>query len=477
MSAIDFIKCHQAEFLEELKDFLKIPSISTRKEHRPDVVRAANWLAEKLPSSGLETIEIIPTADHPIVYAESVQLPHRTTVLIYGHYDVQPAEPLDLWQSPPFEPTVRQGNLYARGSTDDKGQIHLHLKVLEAFQKADGGLPINVKVIIEGEEEIGSKNLCSFVTANRLRLQADALVLSDTSMLAARVPSITYGLRGLNYYQIEVTGPSRDLHSGVFGGAVPNPITALMEAISRLHDKNLRITVPRFYDDVVRLSRPEKKAIESLPWNEREFRKIVGARDLCGEKGFSVLEQIWCRPTLEINGIWGGYTSVGQKTVIPAKAYAKLSTRLVPNQDPDKIARLVESHVRHVLPNSVSLKFDVLSKGKPWIANYRQEIFQKAIASLEKGFGRRAVFIREGGSIPFVGQIQSLLNIPCVLLGFGLPDENAHSPNEHLSLENYFGGLRSVALFYKDLGVNRKRTRIGEATVSTARHRSGLKSL
>ncbi len=454
MTALEFIENHQAEYLGELKEFLSIPSISTRDEHRPDIARAADWLAEKLRSVGMQTVEIVPTSIHPIVYAENIQLPGRTTVLIYGHYDVQPPEPLERWVSPPFEPTVRDGNLYARGSADDKGQLHIHLKALEALQKAEDGLPINVKVVIEGEEEIGSKNLWEFVAANRRRLRADALVLSDTSMIAPGVPSITYGLRGLNYYQVEVTGPAQDLHSGVFGGAVPNPITILAECISRLHDKDFRVTVPHFYDDVAKLSLAEKREIESLPWKEREFRKIVGAPDLCGEKGFSVLERVWCRPTLELNGIGGGYMGLGQKTVIPSKAYAKLSTRLVPNQDPDKIARFVEGHIRRLLPKCVGVRFDVLSKGQPWIANHRHEIFRKAIASLEKGYGKKAVFIREGGSIPLVAQMHSLMKIPCVLLGFGLPDENAHAPNEHLSLENYFGGLRSVALFYKALGAN-----------------------
>lgn len=454
MNVIEFIESHQQQYLEELKEFLRIPSISTRNEYKPEIERAARWLAEKLRSAGMEGVEVIPTATHPLVYAHTKQVPGRMTILIYGHYDVQPAEPLEPWTSPPFDPTVRQGNLYARGSADDKGQFHLHLKALEALRATEGDLPINVKVIVEGEEEIGSKNLWAFVADNRHRLKADALVLSDTSMLARGVPSITYGLRGLNYYQVEVTGPAQDLHSGVFGGAVPNPITILAQAISRLHRKNGRVAVPGFYADVARLSRSERKAIEALPWKEKEFRRIVGAPDLCGEKGYSVLERIWCRPTLELNGIWGGYTGHGEKTVIPAKASAKLSTRLVPNQDPARIARLVEGRVRQALPKTVDCKFDVLSIGQPWLADYSQPIFRKAIDSLERGFAKKAVFIREGGSIPFVAQMHSLLKIPCVLLGFGLPDENAHAPNEHLSLENYFGGLRSVALFYKDLGTD-----------------------
>jgi len=451
MGAIDFIASHEAEYLAELKEFLRIPSISTRNEHQADIDRAARWLQEKLPFSGMQKIEIVPTPTHPIVYGETDQLPGKGTILLYGHYDVQPPEPLELWTSPPFQPSIRGGNLYARGSADDKGQIHLHLKALEALHRAEGGLPVNIKILIEGEEEIGSKNLWDFVTENRSRLRADALVLSDTSMLAPGVPSITYGLRGLNYYQIEVAGPPQDLHSGEFGGAVPNPITILAEAISRLHDKSFRVTVPHFYEDVQKLSVSERKAIRALPWKEKDFRKIAGDGHLFGETGFSVLERIWCRPTLELNGIWGGYTGSGAKTVIPSKACAKFSTRLVPNQDPDKIARLVEGHVRRLLPKSLKCKFEVLSKGRPWLADYRDDIFQKAIISLERGFGKKAVFIRTGGSIPFVSQVSSLLQIPCVLLGFGLPDENAHAPDEHISLENYFGGMRSVAMFYKEL--------------------------
>jgi acetylornithine deacetylase/succinyl-diaminopimelate desuccinylase-like protein len=452
MNVIEFIEGHRAEYVEELKEFLRIPSVSTRSEHKVDIERAAAWVAERLRSAGMARVEIIPTRMHPLVYAESAQLPDRITILLYGHYDVQPPEPIELWTSPPFEPDVRNGNLYARGSVDDKGQVHLHLKALEALQKVDGKLPINVKVIIEGEEEVGSENLWSFVVENRQRIKADALVLSDTSMLARGVPSITYGLRGLNYYQVEVKGPSQDLHSGVFGGAVPNPITILAEAIAKLHDKNFRVSIPGFYDDVDKISPSERRAIRSLPWKEKEFRKTVGSPDLCGEKGYSTLERLWCRPTLELNGIWGGYIQDGAKTVIPSKAYAKISTRLVPRQNPEKIARLVEGAIRRALPKSVTCEFKVLSMGEAWLADYRHPIFEKAIRALEKGFRKNAVFIREGGSIPFVNQIGSLLKIPCVLLGFGLPDENAHAPDEHISLDNYFGGIRSAAVFYKELG-------------------------
>jgi acetylornithine deacetylase/succinyl-diaminopimelate desuccinylase-like protein len=454
MSVVEFIENHRTEYLEELKDFLRIPSISAKNEHKADIERAAKWIAEKLRDAGMETVEVVQTKMHPIVYAESIQRPDRPTLLLYGHYDVQPPEPLHLWTSPPFEPTVRDGKLYARGSADDKGQLHLHVKALAALQQVNGHLPLNVKVIVEGEEEIGGQSLWDFLMNNRLRLKADALILSDTSMLGPGVPSITYGLRGLNYCQVEVTGPCRDLHSGVFGGAVPNPITILATAIAKLHDKRLRVSIPGFYEGVDRISPSERKAIKSLPWKEEAFRKTVGAPELCGEEGFSTLERLWCRPTLELNGIWGGYTGDGAKTVIPAKAYAKLSTRLVPHQDPAKIARLVEGAIRHSLPRTVSCEFTVLSTGHPWLADYDHPIFQKAIGALEKGFGKKkAVFIREGGSIPLVEQVERMFRIPCILLGFGLPDENAHAPNEFISLDNYFGGMKSVALFYEDVAV------------------------
>ncbi|HXX46383.1 MAG TPA: dipeptidase [Candidatus Acidoferrales bacterium] len=451
MDLIGYIESKQEDNLNELKELLRIPSVSTKSEHKPDIERAAHWVAEKMRAAGLENVEIVPTKMHPVVYGESLRAPGKPTVLIYGHYDVQPAEPLDLWTTPAFEPTVRNGNLYGRGTADDKGQIHIHLKALEGLRNTEGKLPINVKVMVEGEEEVGSVNLWDFVKQYRERLKADALIVSDTSMLGKGVPSITYGLRGLNYYQLEITGPAQDLHSGVFGGAVPNPITILAETIAKLHEKNFRVAVPGFYDDVAEVSRAERKALNALPWKEKEFRKTVGAPALCGEKGFTIVEQLWIRPTLEVNGIWGGYTGEGAKTVIASKAYAKLSTRLVPNQDPAKIAKAVERQIRKLLPKTVTHKFQVLSTGKPWVAPYTHPIFQKALHALEQGFGKKAVFIREGGSIPFVTQMYETFKVPCVLLGFGLPDENAHAPDEHIALENYFGGIKSVALFYDQL--------------------------
>src|SRR5579859_4304771 len=451
MGVIEHIESKQSEHLEELKELLRIPSVSAKSEHRPDIERAARWVAEKLRAAGLERVEIVPTKMHPLVYGESLQAPGKPTVLIYGHYDVQPAEPLDLWTTPPFEPAVRGGNLYGRGTADDKGQVHIHLKALESLRQAFGKLPVNVKMMIEGEEEVGSISLWDFVQKNRARLKADALVVSDTAMLAAGVPSITYGLRGLNYYQLEITGATRDLHSGAFGGAVPNSITILAEVIAKLHDRNFRVTVPGFYKDVAPLSRHERKALRSLPWKESHFRKTVGAPALCGEKGFSIIEQLWTRPTLELNGMWGGYIGEGAKTVIPSKAYAKFSTRLVPDQEPLKIAKLVEKHIRKLLPKTVTCKFELLSSGKPWAAPFHAPIFKKAQAALERGFGKKAVFIREGGSIPFVTQMHDTFKVPCVLLGFGLPDENAHAPDEHIALENYFGGIKAIAHFYTDL--------------------------
>ncbi len=451
MNLADYIEGHREQHLQELCEFLRIPSVSAKSEHKPDIERAARWVADKLRASGMKTVEIVPTSLHPLVYAESLEAPGKPTILFYGHYDVQPAEPLDLWTSPAFDPTVRGGNLFGRGTADDKGQVHIHLKALESLRNVNGELPVNVKMLIEGEEEVGSVSLWDYVQKNKVKLQADALVVSDTSMLAPGAPSITYGLRGLNYYQIEITGPTRDLHSGVYGGAVPNPLTVLTELFAKLHDKSFRVTVPGFYDRVAKLSAAERKALNALPWKAKEFKNTVGAPAYCGEKGFTMVEQLWARPTLEINGIWGGYQGEGAKTVIPSTAYVKFSTRLVPNQDPDKIAKLVEKHVRKLLPKTVRCKFETLSTGKPWVAPFHAPIFKKALGALEKGFGKKAVFIREGGSIPFVTQMHDTFKIPCVLIGFGLPDENAHAPDEHILLENYFGGIKAIAYFYADL--------------------------
>src|ERR1700751_4563514 len=346
MNLSEFIEGRREQHLSELCEFLRIPSVSAKSEHEPDIERAARWVADHFRAAGFKNVEIVPTGLHPVVYAESLEAPGKPTILFYGHYDVQPAEPLELWTSPPFEPQVRGGNIFGRGTADDKGQVHIHLKALESLRDVNGKLPINVKVLIEGEEEVGSVSLWNFVQKNKEKLKADALVVSDTSMLGKGVPSITYGLRGLNYYQIELTGPERDLHSGVYGGAVPNPLTILTELFAKLHDKNFRVTIPGFYDSVAKVPNAERKALNALPWKKKDFEKAVGAPGYVGEAGFTTVERLWTRPTLELNGIWGGYQGEGAKTVIPSKAFAKFSTRLVPDQDPDKITRLLERPIR-----------------------------------------------------------------------------------------------------------------------------------
>jgi acetylornithine deacetylase/succinyl-diaminopimelate desuccinylase-like protein len=451
MKLFEYIDEHKKEHLKELGDLLRIPSVSAKSEHQGDIQRAAKWIADKLTAIGMDGVEIIPTKLHPLVYAEWLGAPGKPTALVYGHYDVQPPEPVELWTSPPFEPTVRKGKLYARGSADDKGQVHIHLAAVESLMKVYGRLPINVKMIIEGEEEVGSENIYKYMRANKWKLKADLVLVSDTAMVAPGVPSISYGLRGLSYFQLEISGAKQDLHSGVYGGTAPNPLQVLAEVFARLHDEKGRVAVPGFYRDVKAVSSRERRALRALPWSEKELKKFVGAPGLSGEKGYTTLERLWCRPTLELNGMWGGYTGQGAKTVIPAKAYAKFSTRLVPNQDPKKIAEAVEKQVRRLLPKTVRYKFQTLSTGKPWVASYEAPIFQTASKALTEGFGRKAVFIREGGSIPFVTEVQDLLGVPCVLMGFGLPDENAHAPDEHLSLEHYYGGIRSVARFYEEL--------------------------
>ena len=451
MNLTELIDSRRDQHLTELCEFLRIPSVSAKSEHKSDIERAASWVADHLRSAGFKKVEIVPTNLHPLVYAESLEAPGKPTVLFYGHYDVQPAEPLELWTSPAFEPESRDGNLYGRGTADDKGQVHIHLKALECLHQVNGTFPINIKVLIEGEEEVGSVSLWDYVQKNKEKLKADALIVSDTSMLSKGAPSITYGLRGLNYYQIELTGPVRDLHSGVYGGAVPNPLTILTELFAKLHDKNYRVAIPGFYDNVDTVPSAERRALKKLPWKVRDFERAVGAPEYFGEKGFSTVERLWIRPTLEINGIWGGYQGEGAKTVIASKAFAKFSTRLVPSQSPQKIAKLVEKQIRKLLPKSVHCKFEVLSTGKPWVAAYHAPIFQIAQNALQKGFGKKAVFIREGGSIPFVTQMHDTFKIPCVLIGFGLPDENAHAPDEHIALENYFGGIKAIAHLYEDL--------------------------
>lgn len=446
-----FIEQNSSRYLDELKTLLAIPSISTNPENKPDVDRCALWVADHMRNIGLQNVQIFPTKGHPIVYADWLNAPEKPTVLLYGHYDVQPVDPIDLWTSPPFEATIRGENLYARGSADDKGQVFIHLKGIEAFLKNIGSLPINLKIIIEGEEEIGSEHLAPFVQNNKSLLKADLVLISDTSMFARGVPSVCYGLRGLSYMQIDLMGPNKDLHSGSFGGSVHNPIQALSEIIAKLHDKDGRITIPGFYKNVRTLTKRERAAYKKLPWNDKAYAKTLGVKALYGEKGFTTLERVWARPTLECNGIWGGFTGEGAKTVLPSKASAKISMRLVPDQKADAIAKLFEKHIQKIAPKTIHVTVRYLHGGEAAITPIESPGVQAAALALEKGFGKKPLYQREGGSIPIVVQFKQLLGLDTVLLGFGLPDENAHAPDEFINLNNFYGGIRTVAHFYNEL--------------------------
>ncbi|MDP9382999.1 MAG: dipeptidase [Chloroflexota bacterium] len=450
MSVIDRNK---ERYLEEVMELLRIPSISALTQHRGDMRACAEWLRDRLLAIGLQRAEVMGTAGHPVVYGEWMHPePGRLTVLVYGHYDVQPVDPVELWDSPPFEPQVREGRLYARGAADDKGQVHMHMAAVHALLSQGGELPVNLKFLIEGEEEMGSENLDEFIAANREMLACDAAVISDTSFFAAGVPSITYGLRGLTYMQIDVAGPSSDLHSGSFGGAVMNPAEAVARIITRLKDEHGRITVPGFYDEVRELTEREREEFRRLPFDETEYAESLGVPELWGEEGYSTLERVWTRPTLEVNGIWGGFAGEGSKTVIPAEAHAKISCRLAPYQDPDEIASLVEAHVQEVCPPGVRARVVRMHGGKPALVPLDHPVMGAASRAVERGFGKPPVFIREGGSIPVVATFDALLGVPTVLMGVGLPDENAHAPNEWLLLENYYNGIRSAAALYEELG-------------------------
>ena len=438
-------------FLEELKDLIRIPSISSSTEHKDDVDRCAHFVKEIMLEIGLESAEVWQTDGHPIVYGECLGAPEKPTVLIYGHYDVQPVDPLDLWETPPFEPSIRNGRMYGRGSVDDKGQVHIHLKAVQSWLKGIGTLPINLKFLIEGEEEVGSKNLNAFLIDNQKMLAADVVLISDTSMLQKGVPSICCGLRGLAYFQIDLRGSKQDLHSGSFGGAVKNPIHALTEIVNQLKDEKGRIAIPGFYDDVVDLVPGDREALAQLPFDEEDYRKEIGAAKLYGEEGFSVLENLWCRPTLDVCGIWGGFTGEGSKTVIPAEAHAKVSIRLVSHQDPETVAALFEDYVSKIAPPEVEVSVQRMHGGLPFLADTSHPAFEASVRALKKGFDSDVVFIREGGSIPFVQTIDEVLNVPVVLVGFGLPDENAHAPNEWFDMENYEKGILSSIYLYDEL--------------------------
>lgn len=448
---LQFVEANKDRYLSELKDLIAIPSVSTNPENKQDVERCAQWIADHLKSIGMQNIQIFPTPGHPIVYADWLNAPGKPTVLFYGHYDVQPVDPVNLWTSPPFEATIRGENLYARGTADDKGQIFIHFKAIEAYMKNIGSLPVNIKMLIEGEEEVGSEHLEQWVKDHKEMLKADLVLISDSSMFAKGVPSICYGLRGLAYMQIDLVGPNKDLHSGSFGGSVHNPIQALTEIIAQLHDKNGRVTIPGFYDDVRPLTKKEREAFKKLPWSDAKYAKSLGVKKLYGEKGFTTLERLWARPTLECNGIWGGFTGEGAKTVLPSEAHAKISMRLVPDQKSEEIAKLFERYIKKIAPPTVKITIKSLHGGEPAITPIDSPGVKAAVAALEKGFGKKPLYQREGGSIPIVVQFKQLLGLDTVLLGFGLPDENAHAPDEHINLDNFFGGIRTSVHFYSEL--------------------------
>jgi acetylornithine deacetylase/succinyl-diaminopimelate desuccinylase-like protein len=453
---IDFIYTSRDRYVDELKQFLAIPSISAMPEHKGDVRACAEWAAAEMSRIGLENVRVIDTAGHPLVYADWLHAEGAPTALFYGHYDVQPVDPLDLWLSPPFEATVRDGDIFARGACDDKGQVFVHFKAIEAHIRKTGRLPINLKVILEGEEEVGSVNLAPYVREHAAELAADMVLISDTEMFDRGVPSLCYGLRGLTYMQVDLRGTKGDLHSGQYGGAVANPANVLGHLISQLKDKSGNIKIPGFYDDVRELREEERAEFKRLPFDEKAVKKHLGAPRFAGEREYSLLERMWARPTLDVNGLLAGWTGEGSKTVIPATAMAKISMRLVPNQHPEKIADLFEAYVKKIAPKSVELKVTRLHGAMPWMTDFDNIYVQAAGRALEKGFGKRPVFTREGGSIPVVADFQAALNVPVVLFGFGLPDDNLHAPNEKFNLENFFNGVLASAFLYEEIAGTRR---------------------
>jgi acetylornithine deacetylase/succinyl-diaminopimelate desuccinylase-like protein len=453
-SVIDYINTSRDRYIDELKQYLAIPSISALPQHADDVRRAADWSVSELTRIGMQNAKLFETPGYPVVYAEWLGAPGAPTILFYGHYDVQPVDPVDLWTSPPFEATIRDGEIYARGSADDKGQVFMHFKAIEAHLKQSGKLPVNIKVILEGEEEVGSENLDDFVRAHKEELKADVVVISDSPMFDRGVPSICYGLRGLTYFQIDLRGTASDLHSGSFGGAVANPAFVLTQLLAQMKDKSGRIKIPGFYDDVLPLNPEERAEYEKLPFNEKRYKKELGAPKLFGETGYTTMERVWGRPTFEVNGLLSGFTGEGAKTVIPAVAMAKVSMRLVPNQDPKKIGDLFEAYVQKITPKTVELKITRMHGGKPWVTDFHSHFVQAAARAIEQAFGQRPVFTREGGSIPVVSTFQEVLGLPTVLFGIGLPDENAHAPNEKLDLSNFHNGVIASAMLYDEIGKN-----------------------
>ena len=450
----DYLGVNADRIQAELFDFLRIPSVSARSEHDADTARAAEWTADSLRKAGL-TATVHPTAGHPVVVGEWKNAPGAPTMLVYGHYDVQPAEPLELWTSPAFEPTIRDGRIYARGSVDDKGQLFLHIKALEAHLKVRGALPVNIIVVAEGEEEVGSEHLSSFVEAHAAELKCDAVVISDSAMFAPGLPSILSSLRGLAYFEINVQGPAQDLHSGSYGGAVVNPAMALARILATLHDGDGRISIEGFYDKVRDWPMEVREQMKGLPFDDEHFRAETGAPALGGEKGYTVLERLWTRPTCEVNGMLSGYTGEGAKTVLPAKAMAKVSCRLVPDQDPAEIEVLMQKHVALVAPPGVTVTVKHLHGGRPWRAELAGPVFDAARRALEAAYGREPVITGEGGSIPVVGDFTRILGAPVLLVGFGLPGENAHAPDEWMSVENFTTGMRAIATLWDELAPSR----------------------
>ena len=448
-----YIDENRARFVEDLAGWVKIPAISSDPAHKADMQKNAEHLKKAIASLGPDRVEIWPTPGHPAVFAEwrCKENPKAPTLLVYGHHDVQPVDPLELWVTPPFEPAVREGRMWGRGVVDDKGQVYIHVKAIESFLKTRKALPIHLKLIVEGEEEIGSMNLDELLRTKAKDLEADFVCVSDTAMFGRGIPSLCVGLRGLMYLEVRVDGPKQDLHSGSFGGGVANPVHALAKMIAKLHDEDGRVAVPGFYANVVELTGEERKEIQGLPFDEKEWLVAAGSSLAIGEKGHSTLERIWARPTIDCCGIHGGFTGEGAKTIIPAFATAKISSRLVPDQEPEEIQMKVAEYLKKVAPPGVRVTVEYLHGGRPYVAPTSHPVFEVAKRAFTKAFGRPTVFIREGGSIPFVRTIADATGKPCLLMGFGQPDENAHAPNEWIDLENYHLGIKSAAYLYDEL--------------------------
>jgi acetylornithine deacetylase/succinyl-diaminopimelate desuccinylase-like protein len=439
---------HQDRFLNEMMDLLRIPSISAKSEHQADMIRCADAVKQSLLAAGCTRAEVLDTAGYPVMYGERIIDASKPTVLVYGHYDVQPADPLELWHSGPFEPVIKDGKVFARGSADDKGQFYMHVKALEVMDKTNT-LCTNIKFLIEGEEEVGSPNLGAFVAANKELLKADVILISDSAMLSMENPSLDTGVRGLSYIEVEVTGANRDLHSGTYGGAVANPITILARMIASCHDENNHITIPGFYDDVVIATDAERALINRAPYNEQAYKDELGLNEVWGEKGYSTYERTGLRPTLEVNGIWGGYTGEGAKTVLPSKAYAKISARLVPNQSSEKITEKLLNYFQSIAPKSVTVKASLHHGGEPYMTPIDSKGYQAASKAIETTFGKTPIPVRGGGSIPICSILERELGIKIVFMGFGLDSDNLHSPNEKYNLENYYKGIETIPYFHK----------------------------